>query len=259
MGARWVAAALGLFGLWTLATWWLEGRIHTLLRPEAALDRVLYVGVANLAIGVLGGLVLARAFLVTNDLSRDHIGLSVPVRDATVAQFGGVLGFSAYMLQSPPDVPAMVAVNAYAQVLGVTVAEVVVCWGVLGIFLREYLRRWLTPFWASLPAMVVSAGAFGLYHFAHSPPFDTWAMVGKLALVGLVTGVVFFALRSLYAAIFFHNFLGTRGVVEALQSSGRIDVYTEPFVPALSIGAIMLLTTVLADRFIVRPPPKVRS
>jgi hypothetical protein len=34
-----VVAAFALFGAWTLATWILEGRIETLLRPEAALDR----------------------------------------------------------------------------------------------------------------------------------------------------------------------------------------------------------------------------
>ena len=46
-------APLGLYAAWAAATWVLEGRIRTLLRPEAAFDRALYALVANLLIGTL--------------------------------------------------------------------------------------------------------------------------------------------------------------------------------------------------------------
>ena len=42
-----MAAALVLFASWTLATWVLEGRIDTLLRPEAVVDRAIYAIVAK--------------------------------------------------------------------------------------------------------------------------------------------------------------------------------------------------------------------
>ena len=35
-----VVAALALYLVWALATWFLEGRIETLLRPEAIADRL---------------------------------------------------------------------------------------------------------------------------------------------------------------------------------------------------------------------------
>ena len=62
---RWgwaTAGALTLYVAWTLATWLLEVRIHILLRPEAALDRVLYA-VANILIGTLGA-VYALGWLI---------------------------------------------------------------------------------------------------------------------------------------------------------------------------------------------------
>lgn len=252
VGLRWVIAALGLYAVWTGATWALEGRIHTLLRPAAVADRMIYVAVANLAVGVLGGLWLVRLAMRATHLPRQRLGFWIAPRAIAAALFGGVLGLSAFLMSKPVHVAPMVAVNAYAQVMTVTVAEVVVCWVALGGMVREWLRPKLGPPVSGLIAIAVCSVAFGAYHFAHSPPFDTWPMVGTLVLVGAVTGVVFFAFRSLYAAVFFHNFLGMRGVLEALARADRLGAYAHPLWPALGTGLLMLLALVVADGLIVR-------
>jgi len=45
-----VLASLGLFAVWTLSTWFLDGRIETLLRPEATADCAFYGIAANILI-----------------------------------------------------------------------------------------------------------------------------------------------------------------------------------------------------------------
>ena len=52
-------------------------------------------------------------------------------------------------------------------------------------------------------------------------------MVALLTLVGLVTSVAFFASRSVYAAIIFHDFLGVFGVLQALASAGKLSLLAE--------------------------------
>jgi len=52
------------------------------------------------------------------------------------------------------------------------------------------------PRLAVIAAAIAASVAFGLYHFAHSPPFDTWRMVGLLTVVGFATGAFFFVSRD---------------------------------------------------------------
>jgi hypothetical protein len=59
---RALTLAFGLYLVWVLATYLLEGRIHTLLRPEAMGARLSYALVANVLIGI-GGSALVIRFL----------------------------------------------------------------------------------------------------------------------------------------------------------------------------------------------------
>jgi hypothetical protein len=58
--AKAVSLALVFFAVWTAATWFLEGRIDTLLRPDAVVDRLLYAVVANLIVGIAGTIFVLR-------------------------------------------------------------------------------------------------------------------------------------------------------------------------------------------------------
>jgi transposase len=92
-----------------------------------------------------------------------------------------------------------VLVNAFAQVLVVSVAEVIVCWALVGAAVESWLRPHTQLAW--LPAAIAASVLFGLYHFAHSPPFDTIPMVSLLTGVGMVTSAFFFLSRDVYATI----------------------------------------------------------
>lgn len=239
---------LVLFAGWTLATWALEGRIRTLLRPDALVDRLLYIGTANLMVGLLGAAVLVRCAR----------GAGAPKRDASPARVlvsvltGAALGLALLLAVGPPASPWAI-VNGYAQVMTVTVAEVAVCWWalhhVLAVWRPEHERL------AAGATVALGAASFGLYHFAHSPPFDTWSMVGGLTLMGLVTGAFFVASGDLYGAVALHNFAGTIGVLNALRDGGRLAGYEEPRVATLIAGALALAALVALDVLVARRAP----
>ena len=49
---------------------------------------------------------------------------------------GAVFGFAFYALQGAPAWNPIVLINAYAQVLVGSIAEVLVCWVVIGAYLK---------------------------------------------------------------------------------------------------------------------------
>jgi hypothetical protein len=249
---RFILWAVGLYAVWTLATYVLEGRILTLLRPEAAGARLTYALVANVLVGIVGaGLVLRMGMrhaggdpqrLALRSASRTIIGLAL----------GLGLGFSAFVLQRPVTLDPIVVGNAFAQVWVVSVAEVLVCWAVLGkavefeAYVADSQRLRVFAAW------LVSAVAFGVYHFAHSPPFNTVAMVSMLTVVGLATGAFFFIVRELYGTILFHNFLAMKGVTDALAEGGKLESFNTPQLPliatALFTTGVLIATHLLLRR-----------
>jgi len=133
--------ALGTYATWTAITWLLEGRIQTLLRPEAVTDRLVYTGVANVFVGTILALLLVREFVDSEFTSRTALGFRSIPRTLVAVLLAGVVGFALYALQQPPTTDPVVVMNVFAQVLPVSIAEVVVCWVVVG----EVLRRSCAP------------------------------------------------------------------------------------------------------------------
>jgi hypothetical protein len=242
-----LGAALALYAAWTLATWLLEGRLRTLLRPEAALDRATYTLVANLVIGTVAALwLLGRKRQATAAGGGSLLGAVAPApRLAASLAAGLLLGFGFYLAQGAPSGDPIVVANAFAQVLPVSIAEVLVCFAMVGGAVEAALRaRGLGRGVAATLAVLVSAVLFGLYHIAHSPPFDQLPMVALLTGVGLATGVFLAASRDLWGTIAFHNWLAVFGVVQALASADRLATFAAPH--AALTGTALLAVAVLA-------------
>lgn len=247
-----VAVAVGVYLCWTVATWALEGRLLTLQRPEAAVDRLVYTAVANVLIGTLVALWVVRVFAAAGAVSRARLGLR-SLRHTLLASVGAAAaGLALYLGQGPPTTDPVVLTNAFAQVLPVSIAELVVCWLLVGGSVEAALRGRIPDTAARAVALLVASLLFGLYHVAHSPPFDTPAMVGLLTLVSVGTGVVFFAGRSAYGALVFHTFLALFGVTSALADAGRLAAYRDPAASLLVTGLVALLMFVVAERLGVR-------
>jgi membrane protease YdiL (CAAX protease family) len=245
-----ILAALLLWAIWALATWFLEGRIQTLLRPEAVGDRLIYILVGNFLIGIVGVALLLKFGIWSGGIECINTGFG-PNRPSPLWVVVGIaLGLALYFGQGAPSTHPVVIINAYAQVFAVSVAEVLVCWALVGGALSSAFGG---PRWASsLGAAVIASILFGLYHFGHSAPFNTIGMVSFLAIIGLVTSLFFFVSRDVYATIAFHNFLGVFGVTRALAQAGQLDSFATLQVPLLVTAAVSLLILIACDRFLIR-------
>jgi hypothetical protein len=245
--------ALGTYLAWTAGTWLFEGRIQTLMRPDAVADRLVYALVVNLLLGIGGSLfVLGRLVRSQRSLEPARCGFGSPVRTVLATVVGLALGLAFYVAQGAPSTNAVVVTNAFAQVFVVSVAEVLVCWALVGVVLEaesDSPNR-LAP---NIVAAVSAAVLFGLYHFAHSPPFDTWPMVGFLTVVGLFTGAFFFISRDVLGTAVFHNFLGTFGVTQALVEGGATGSMETVQVPLVGTALVTLLLLLAGYVWVKRP------
>ena len=237
-----LSVALGLFLLWVFATYLLEGRIQTFLRPEAMGARLFYALIANILIGIGGSALVIRFLSRAGTISTEQAGFRGFGHAAIAVVVGVALGLAFYALQGAPSWNPIVLVNAYAQVLVTSIAEILVCWAVVGSVSQALLQdrgRWVSLILAAIVASVL----FGIYHFAHSPPFNTIPLVVILSVVGLMTSVFFFVSKDVYGTIAFHNFSGILGVIRALGTSGNLSVFESPIIPLLvmAVTAVALL------------------
>lgn len=243
--------ALVTYLIWVMATFLLEGRILTLLRPEAVADRVVYALVANILAGSLLALLVVRHAIKMDITSLSSSGFQPLKRTLLAIGIAGILGLLVLILLRPASLDPVVLVNVYAQVFGVTIAEVAVCWVVVGSIAKGVVsgKGKVIPI---ASAMLLSSILFGVYHLAHSPPFNQLTMVFFLSLIGMVTSIVYFTGRDLYAAMVFHNFSGTYGVLQSLSATGLLAAYTRPHLPVIGMAVLSLLIFAGFDLLSVR-------
>ncbi len=239
--------ALAGFLIWTFATWLLEGRPQTLFRPEAVSDRLLYTGIANIAIGQIVALVLL-GLLFRRAGAEPALARFRPLNYRSFTLIAAILlGLGYHAAAGEGLGNEVVLINAFAQVFVVSAAEVIVCWGLVGIATESSLCPRLGK-WSSIGAAIAASVAFGAYHFAHSPPFNTPTMVAFLTVVGLGTSLFFFLTRDLLATIVFHNFPAVAGVTRALAERSELDTLTYLQPPLLATAALSLLVVLAGER-----------
>jgi membrane protease YdiL (CAAX protease family) len=228
-----------------------EGRILALLRPEAVVDRILYTAVANMSIGIFLALWLFRNGHRAGITTKESTGFRNLSRTLPAVIIGLVLGFIFLLLQSPPSLDPIVLLNVYAQVFTVTIAEVAICWALIGAAFEGAVRNHgrAVPL---ITGIVLASLFFGVYHLGHSPPFNQPSMIAFLSLVGLLTGLVFFFGRDIYATMAFHNFLGVIGVMQTPNTAGSLSAYYSPIVPLIGMALISLALFIFMDIFYVR-------
>jgi hypothetical protein len=244
---RALTLALAVYVLWVVATYLLEGRIHTLLRPEARFDRFIYTVVANVVVGIAVASMLIRRLVAARFIELRQAGFSSLPRSLAAVAVGAGTGLLILLLQSPDSMDVVILSNAFSQVLPVTIAEMIVCWALLGCVVESGLRGRGAAV-AVIAAAAVSSAVFGVYHFGHSPPFNSVSMVLFLSAVGAVTSLFFFISRSVYGTIVFHNFLGMSGVLSSLAASGKIASYSDPLYPLHGLAVLTVLLLFGAHR-----------
>ena len=109
-----VVFSVTIYLVWVVLTYVLEGRIVTLLRPEATVDRLVYIIVANFIIGTVVALWLMRPFIDTQFITLEQMGFRSMRHVIPAVLVGGVLGFIIFAVQDPPSLNPVVLVNAFA-------------------------------------------------------------------------------------------------------------------------------------------------
>jgi hypothetical protein len=236
------AAVLAVYACWVAATYALEGSPRTLLRPDAPGLRLGYTLVANIVIGTAGAMLVLERLVTEGGVGPAAVGFGSPRRALAGVVVGIATGGAAYLAQGAPSLDPVVLLNGVAQVLPVSVAEVLVCWSLVSALVG-----------AGGPARrILAAGAssllFGVYHVAHSPPFNALAMIAFLTLVGLATSAFFVLTRDLCGTVVFHSALALTGVLGALAEAGALDAYRAPRPALLGTAAVSVAVTVLLRR-----------
>jgi|ERR687894_1165408 hypothetical protein len=86
---RAVIPAVGLYPVWVLATYLLEARIHTLLRPEAMNAKLSCALIANLLIGIGGSALVIRFLSRAGTVSTERAGFRGLAHAATARRARG--------------------------------------------------------------------------------------------------------------------------------------------------------------------------
>ncbi len=212
-----VPLSLVLFLLWTAATYLLEGRIG-LLRQPTLIGRWIYVVVANILIGTVAAAWVLRSLLNSRLVTLDQLGFRPLGRTLFAVVMAAVVGFGIFLLQKPVSLESVVLLNAFAQVLQTSIAEVLVCWVVVGTSVEALIRGNSRVISLLVPILATDL-LFGIYHFSHSAPFNQLHVAFFLMIPGLATSLIYFLGRDVYATILFHNYLGMTGVMRSVELS----------------------------------------
>ncbi|MCX9082561.1 MAG: hypothetical protein OIN83_10230 [Candidatus Methanoperedens sp.] len=252
-----IVIPVSVYLLWVVTTYLLEGRILTLLRPEAVEDRIAYTVTANIIVGIIIAAWVLHSYLISGFVSTEQMGLRSIRHTITVTVTAGVIGFILFMIQNPPSLNPIVILNVFAQVLTVSVAEVLICWAVIGAGF-ESITRSKEKVISLLAGILAASISFGIYHFAHSPPFNQVNTVILLTIISFTTSIVYFIGRNIYAAIVFHNTLALFGVMQALERSGNLLSYGQPVYPLIAMALVSVIIFVIFDILYIRRIKEVR-
>lgn len=247
-----IAIALSIYITWVAATYILEGRIH-LFQTVDPIGRMTYVVIANIAIGTVLSAIAIRYLLKAQFVKPDQLGLSKSrLRTVAIIASAAAGGLVLFLLQSPRTIEPIVVFNAFMQVLPVSIAEVMVCWALIGSSFESLAKN--SNKGRIVSSVIVGAVAasvlFGVYHYAHSPPFNQTSMILFLMLPSIATAVTYFLGRDIYAAVIVQNFMGIVGVMAGLPN---LEVYRQPMVPlyvlsAVSVAALVISVSVMLKK-----------
>jgi membrane protease YdiL (CAAX protease family) len=244
---------VGLYLIWLGATYLLEGREQLLQRPDPA-KRAIYTVAANIVVGTLLAGWVVRWLIVRGKITLGQAGFRSLGRTLVAIVVATTVGFGIFVLQGPRSLEPLVVANVFAQVLPTTIAEIMVCWAVVGASTEGLVRR-RGGLLAAITGALVASVLFGVYHFGNSAPFNQVAVVLFLTLISIQTDLVYFLGRDIYAAAIVHNYLGMTGII----NSAPLEVFRQPIYPLYALAALAVLALIAIHIALVRAGGGVRD
>ena len=239
--------SIAVYLVWTLATYALEGRVNLLQQPTIA-GRYTYVLIANVLIGTIWAFWVLRSLLSSQAVSLIQMGFRSLGRTAVTIAIALGIGGGYLFFVRPPTWSLLVIINGYTQVLTVSIAEIVVCWALVGTNFELLTKSKGKPL-SLLAGILAATLLFAVYHVGHSAPFNQIRMMLILLMPGIMTSLFYFISREIYATILFHNFQGTFGVLSNLKNPELLD---RPLYPLYFLVLLAVAGLIVADRFLAR-------
>jgi hypothetical protein len=152
-----------------------------------------------------------------------------------------------YGIQRPVTFDPVIVLNIFAQTLPGSIAEVVVCWAAIGTTF-ESIARFKGRIISIIFGAAIATILFGVYHFAHSSPFNEPGTVLFLMYPGILTSLVYFVGRDIYATIIFHNFQALFGVMMSVN----VASFTQLIYPILILAVVSIFVLAILDSMLIR-------
>ena len=239
--------SVAVYLIWMLATYLLEGRINLLQQPTVV-GRFSYVLIANVLIGTIGAFWVLRFRLSSHVATLTQLGFQSGRRTLLTILAAVLIGVAYLLIVRPASLTPLIVLNGFAQVLTVSIAEVVVCWAAVGTSL-EWLAQSKGKFASLLVGVVAATILFSIYHLGHSAPFSQVNMILFLLVPGVLTSLFYFISHEIYATIIFHNFQGMVGVIGNLEHP---EIFNHPLYALYLLMLISVLALVGADLLLAR-------
>jgi len=188
-----------LFIVWILETYLLEGSADLFVHFQPPLF-ILYTVFANIVVGIFIPVICFRSAFLSGAVNMFQAGFRSLRRTVSACALTAIFGYLYLITFTPAGADRFVPVNAIAFIIPPAVAEVMICWVLIGTHLQAYMRKGSAAISISL-GVVVTAVLFGISFAAHSPPLNRPDVIVLLCVIGAGAALFFFAVRDVYATV----------------------------------------------------------
>ncbi len=147
------------------------------------------------------------------------------------------LGLIALALRGPRMSELPRILRLFVALFAISLAEVLVFLSILFNAMELVAGSMLRSPWASVAAAIGSSVLFGLYHFTHSQPWNSWARAAPLIVVWLFVSFAYVLTRDAWAAAIVDTSFATIGFVRyRVTMLDDMRIVTAVALDALSIN-----------------------
>jgi hypothetical protein len=184
---------------WLIEIFLFEGNI-SLFRTLDPVAVILYTLVGCILIGTVVPVILIRRSFLSGAVNMYQIGFRSLRRTVVICTVTVIACYITVMLCSPAGISRLALAELFLLYLPTGIASVMICWVLTGTHLQALLRP--GGVLASITTgVVVTSILFGITAVVHTPAAGLQAPLVLAILLGMVTALVFFAARDVYAAV----------------------------------------------------------
>jgi hypothetical protein len=190
-----------IYGVWTLETYLLEGSIGLFLIFQP-LSLILYTVFANIIVGIAIPVICLRSAFLSGGVNMFQIGFCSPLRTVPTTALTALLGYLYLITFTPFGTHRVALFNLLALVIPVAVAEVMICWVLIGTHIQAFVRKDGTGV-SIIFSVAITSILFWLSFAAHSQPLNPPGALSHLLILGVAAALFFFVVRDVYASTVF--------------------------------------------------------